>query len=185
MAAVRISALLFLALIVGCGPVEPPKFLPLTRAGLMEIFKPSRLETVAIPEKDITPEIKTLRAQGDTVWVAFAKSGQLRIATAGDGERIHSLRIWIPLVNNSEAENKAIFASLSALFVAIYPDWPQAKEWPHQSLGSSWAATAREMNPKTRRGLAPGQPDDLIPSKKPETSRHRHLVFRRILLSMP
>jgi hypothetical protein len=103
------------------------------------------------------------------VWVFHSKANQMRVAMAGRGEQVHSLRILVAVVNNSEEKNKQVFASLAALFSAIYPNWPQAKDWPMESLNSSWASTAREMNPKTRTGKPSSDgSDDLIPTQRIE-----------------
>ena len=59
-------------------------------------------------------------------------------AMAGNGEKVHSLRISVPVVNHSEEESRRVFKALSAVFEAVYPDWPMARDWPVRSAQEAW-----------------------------------------------
>ena len=126
-------------------PVQAEEFLPVDRKKILDFFSSDKFEQIQVPDQQGTADMKRLRAGGDTVWLFYSKASQTRIAMAGRGDLIHSVRIVVAVVNNSEEKNEKVLASLSALFSAIYPNWPQARDWPSKSLDSSWSATAQMM----------------------------------------
>ncbi|HET7084964.1 MAG TPA: hypothetical protein VFI23_09360 [Rhizomicrobium sp.] len=165
MTVIRITLASLLAILVAI-PVQAQTFLPIDRSKVLSLFGADNFKEMPIPAENAPADIKQLQADGDTVWIFYDKSIQTRIAMAGHDGHIHSLRILVAVVNNSEQINNQVLAALSSLFSTIYPDWSEAKEWPRQSLSLSWSATAREMNPNTRRGASTGTEDDLIPSRR-------------------
>ncbi len=92
----------------------------------------------------------------DTISVIQKKEVPLVIIVAGKGETIHSLHIYFPVVNNSEAQNQAGLKFLSALFKRLYPTWTGAEKWPEDSLRASWNASPLITH------RAPTDPDSLI-----------------------
>lgn len=84
---------------------------------------------------------ETQRLAPATIWLLFGKNLPYRVAMAGEGERVHSLRIGVPVVNHGEKESAAAFMALAQLFTALYPEWPGAAEWPGQSLAATWDAS--------------------------------------------
>lgn len=74
----------------------------------------------------------------DSVWFMHGPELPIWVIMAGSGERVHSLKITVPVVNHSESESDRVFAALAELFSAVYPDWPEAREWPVQSLQAAW-----------------------------------------------
>jgi hypothetical protein len=100
-----------------------------------------------------------LRGNGDTVWVAFNAKLNFRLAMAGRGDRVHSICIFIPILNLSAAQSAETFKALSSFFETEFPDWRGAKDWPAQSLNSSWQATGNAMDKK------PFDPDAIVTKK--------------------
>lgn len=88
---------------------------------------------------------------GDTVGVATMGNPPLRVTFAAQGERVHTIRIYVPVVSyrDKQAADR-VFANLSSLFARTYPNWPAAKDWPKESLGKSWNAHPSLTNKPVR-----------------------------------
>ena len=86
-------------------------------------------------------DVDTARLGSDTVWLLYGQSLPYWIAMSGDGEKVHSLKVSVPVVNHGEKESKAAFDALTQLFTTLYPDWPEAAGWPGRSLTASWQAS--------------------------------------------
>ena len=78
---------------------------------------------------------------------------------AGSGDKLHSLRVYIPILNLSREQGDKVFEILRAFFTAEFPHWKEAKDWPTQSMTSAWNASAKAMDRK------PFNPDDIIAKK--------------------
>lgn len=91
-------------------------------------------------------ELNELHASGETVWrVTRGPGEEAAMATmAGKDEAVHTLRIMAG-TDRPEAESEALLEDLEALFQRVYPDWPEAREWPKRSLIEAW-----EMSPLVR-----------------------------------
>ena len=86
-------------------------------------------------------EADTNRLGSSTVWLLYGQNLPYWIAMSGDGEKVHSLKVSVPVVNHGKKESKAAFDALTQLFTTLYPDWPEATEWPGRSLAASWEAS--------------------------------------------
>ena len=95
-------------------------------------------------------------APGDTVWGILGEKRPLGIVMAGEGERIHTIHIYFPIVNESETQSREAIKLMDALFARVYPDWPGAQTWPQDSLGASWNGSPLVTH------TVPTDPNDLI-----------------------
>jgi hypothetical protein len=155
---------LFIAALGTCPPVSAAEtagsWLPLERSALIEVLSqgaeanPPTVQTLdeylaqkhdaskAEPtpsEKADSPTIAaSKRLAPDTIWLVYGPEFPFWVAMAGDGERIHSVRITVPVVNHSAEENDRAFSALSDLFKRIYPQASDADTWPKLSLGAAW-----------------------------------------------
>lgn len=91
----------------------------------------------------------------NTVWIMYGAELPYWVAMAGNGEKVHSLRVTVPVVNHSAEESGRALGALSKLFTAIYPKRPDAAKWPVDSLGPAW-----EAHPLARK-TPPDNPDDV------------------------
>ncbi len=78
-------------------------------------------------------------APDDTIWIVSEPAVPFMVVMAGRGEHIHSLRVTVPVVKYLKGEVERVYSFLSDLFEAIYPDWPEAKNWPRRSLNEAWS----------------------------------------------
>ncbi|MDT3688092.1 MAG: hypothetical protein RO009_23990 [Pseudorhodoplanes sp.] len=114
--------------------IETPEDLFVTtKAGDQKVI--AKLESRFKAEKS---RLSNALASGETVWVASNPEIPLSVIAAGEGERIHTLRVNFPIVNYTESQSKRALDALSALFMSVYPEWTEANEWPKQSLKNSW-----------------------------------------------
>jgi len=95
-------------------------------------------------------------AEDDAVWSISGKGLPLGIFMAGQGERIHTIHIYFPVVNESETQSREAIELMDALFARVYPDWPGARQWPQDSLGASWNGSPLVTH------TMPKDPNDLI-----------------------
>ncbi len=133
-------------------------WLRLSRTQIMHIFEVSsaqELPSGTQPRRDIA----RLQDEGDTVWVSVNEKMQFRLAMAGRGDKVHSLRVYIPILNLSSEQSDKVFEILKAFFAAEFPQWQEAKDWPTQSMASAWKGSGNAMDRK------PFNPDELITKK--------------------
>lgn len=133
-------------------------WLSLSRAQIMRIFDVSSAQEVPNspqPRRDIA----RLQDEGDTVWVSVNEKLQFQLAMAGRGDKVHSLRVYILIVNLSHEQSDKTFEILKVFFAAEFPQWKEAKDWPTQSITSAWNASAKAMDKK------PFNTDDIITKK--------------------
>lgn len=125
------------------------KWLPLSRTQITQQFEITKVDEVPGRTSGRVPiDVAALRNEGDTIWAGVNEKLDFRLAMAGVGENVHSIRLYIPVVNNSEEQNDKIFKMLVSFFITAFPDWPEAKNWPQESMSSSWSAMANEMEKK-------------------------------------
>ncbi len=105
---------------------------------LAELRRADTADSRAAARREAHLQAELERLSPDTVWLVSGPGLPFQAVMAGDGERVHSLRIWVPVVNHSEAESKRTFEALSALFATVYPDWADARRWPGESLVTAW-----------------------------------------------
>jgi hypothetical protein len=158
----RIAQWVFAAMVltVQASPAESAEdgWLSLSRTEIMRIFDVSSAQALPSsprPRRDIAQ----LQDEGDTVWVSVNEKLQFRLAMAGRGDKVHSLRIYIPILNLSHEQSDKVFEILKAFFAGEFPQWKEAKDWPMQSMASAWNASAKAMDRK------PYNPNDLIAEK--------------------
>ena len=125
-------------------PLKEPKPLDvwLTAKRLELRSKPGQLRGVeayfANSRNFITP--------GETLWLpGGGHEDNIQFALVGRGDRIHSFRVVVGEVNMFRDEGKKTKSFLSALFQKIYPNWPEATQWPLKSLKESWKISERLM----------------------------------------
>ena len=91
---------------------------------------------------------KMLKGRGDVIsnnrWF---KSG-FDMVMAGDGKRLHTLKITLRPVNTGKVEFDKSLAVLSDLLIAIYPDRPEVKKWPMETIMVAW-----DSYPQSRIGI--------------------------------
>jgi len=104
-------------------------------------------------------DVARLQGDGDTIWVSVNEKLQFRLAMAGRGDKVHSLRVFIPIVNLSHEQSDKVFELLKAFFSAEFPQWGAAKDWPAQSLTTAWNASANAMDRKAF------NPDEIVTKK--------------------
>lgn len=102
-------------------------------------------------------ELEEIHAAGETVWqVASAPDEEMAMITmAGKGEAVHTLRLVVA-TDRPEAESEILFKNLGILFQRVYPDWPEARAWPKESLIEAW-----NMSPLVREESLEN-PDDAV-----------------------
>src|ERR1700678_1465097 len=91
------------------------RWLSLSRTQIMRIFDVSAAQAVPSsprPRRDIA----RLQDDGDTVWVSVNEKLQFRLSMAGRGDKVHSLRVYIPILNLSPAQSDRVFDILKAFF---------------------------------------------------------------------
>jgi hypothetical protein len=148
-------------------PVRAEEFLPIIRAGVLDLFKPDNIQQILISDEKATPDIKQLRARSDSVWLANDVSSQARIAMAGEGDKIHTIRIMVAVVNNSEQQNNHVFASLSALFPSSIRIGSRRRIGRCGALIRLGLPQPGKWTPRPKRGTpSGGNLDDLIPFKR-------------------
>lgn len=112
-------------------------WLPLNREELIAAAL-NAIET-EFPEGLMHSEFRERENPDDTVWFYLEQENfPYSMALVGSGSRIHSLKIFIPVVNLDRADTDKAFRSVSEIFAAIFPDWTNAKEWPKKSLRLAW-----------------------------------------------
>lgn len=95
---------------------------------------------------------------GDSVLIAATEKPPLSVTFAAQGERVHTIRVFVPVVSYRDKRNAdQVFTNLSNLFARIYPTWRGARNWPKDSLGKSWNAHPWLTKQPLR------DPNDLIP----------------------
>ncbi|HEX4080568.1 MAG TPA: hypothetical protein VHX61_17030 [Rhizomicrobium sp.] len=133
-------------------------WLRLSRTQIMRMFGVSSAQACPRSAKS-GRDVARLQAEGDTVWISVNKVLQFRLAMAGRGDRVHSLRVYVPIVNLSPARGDKVVAILRAFLTAEFPHWKEAKDWPTQSMASAWNASGNAMDRK------PFSPNDIITRK--------------------
>lgn len=98
-------------------------------------------------------------APGETAWVLNDPALPFTVVMVGSGERIHSLRVGIALVNSNQRENEAAFARLSDLYAVLYPSWADARIWLFGSFQNAWNKSVVAAQ------TPPDDPDDLFVRK--------------------
>jgi hypothetical protein len=126
----------------------------------------SRSEFVAKVERlwgqgDLEPEVLKLDRsdlhsrscfanEDDTVWDLKAGpetvSGPLtRMALVGDGDSIHTISVYFPIVSAAGHSDTAIKV-LNGIFQYLAPGWADASTWTETSLVESWEIVANVMD---------------------------------------
>ena len=135
-------------------------WLPLTRPETLELLfqeygdnpprSPSLDDMLAALRANPQPNDKNLERAAEaiaairarlapaTVWHAVSPDSSFSVYMAGAGKRLHSLRIAVYVVNNSKEQNARVFRALSKLFTELYPESPNAADWPTESLDAAW-----------------------------------------------
>jgi hypothetical protein len=137
-------------LLLGQAPLamaNDDKWLALNRMEIMRLFRVADAKEVR-EGKGAPMDVHLLRGRGDTVWVGMNQNGNFRLAMAGRGDKVHSIRVFVPIVNLSDKQNDQTFQMLNSFFAAEFPDWRGAKSWSSQSMSSSWSASANAMERK-------------------------------------
>lgn len=98
-----------------------------------------------------TRELETEKARlanalsaGESVWIATNPAIPLSVVMAGKDDRIHTVRVTVPIVNYSKTQSERALKVLSELFRLAYPDWTEAKDWPIRSLTDAWNTFGRK-----------------------------------------
>jgi hypothetical protein len=123
---------------------EADRWLPLKRSELLALLTqgdasfPFKVTTL-----DDANSLKTepsARLLEDDVWSISDETTPMSVTVASRGEDVHSIRVWIAPVNfRSDEQGNRIFALIVAIFTRIYPNWPEAAEWPAKSFAESWS----------------------------------------------
>ena len=152
-----IAAAVLLSLAARAGAAEPDAWLPLTKSQVVAIaaqMLPAGYLTA--PRLALSTDQRDGLAPGDTVWQIRGKDVPLGITLAGQGERIHTIHIYFPIVNESKEQADLAFTLMGALFSRIYPGWPGAAKWPEDSLNAAWNASPLMSHTQ------PADPNDLV-----------------------
>jgi hypothetical protein len=134
------------------------RWLALSRAQIMRLFEVADAKEVH-DSKSAPRDVLLLHANGDTVWVGINQSAKFRLAMAGRGEQVHSIRVFVPVVNLSKKQGYETVKMLTGFFEAALPEWREARKWPEQSMSLSWSAAANAMERK------PFDPENIIAKK--------------------
>jgi hypothetical protein len=137
---------------------ENDKWLPLSRMEIMRVFQVLAVKEVR-DSKTAPTDVLPLHAKGDTVWIGMDKNSDFRLAMAGRGNKVHSIRLYVPILNLSKKQSEETFKMLAAFFEAAMPRWAGAKIWPEESLMTSWSASGNAMDHK------PFNREDIITKK--------------------
>ncbi|WP_193371075.1 hypothetical protein [Pelagibius marinus] len=121
---------------------------------LLDSHRPADTPAAERAESKALAEME--RMAPDSIWVMHGSELPFWVTMAGDDERIHSLRILMPVVKHSEEESRRAFETLSALFAALHPGSPDAANWPEESFRTAW-----ENYPLWYKNLLP-DPDDVF-----------------------
>jgi hypothetical protein len=155
-------ALLTTILIASVSPAIASDWLPLTKSQIVNLTVGSaNVESLKIKLGDEQTKAKYAKslAADESMWVAHNPALAMAIAMAGKDENIHTIRIPVPFTSMVPKERgDRVFRLLSDLFSNIYPDWPEARDWPKSSLKEAWDKynEARKM---------PAEPNDQIIKK--------------------
>jgi hypothetical protein len=158
------GALLTTILIAFASPTIASDWLPLTKSQIVKLTVGSAntesLKIELVDEKTKVKKTKSL-AVDESVWVAANAALAMGILMAGKDESIHTIRIPIITLGMSKYQEKAdrVFKLLSDLFSNVYPDWPEARDWPMSSLEKAW-----NIHPLVTNKM-PTDPNDLIIKK--------------------
>ncbi len=141
-------------------PAQDARFLPLTKSAIVALVAES-LQSKALKAEPMTlpPAQRSGLAPDDSVWRIVASPIPVAIFIAGKDENVYALHVYFPVVRANPEDGKRIGAMLSALFKAIYPNWPDAEKWPQASLATTWNASPLMHKP------IPADPNDLIDKK--------------------
>ncbi|MEQ9209728.1 MAG: hypothetical protein RLN96_07795, partial [Pseudomonadales bacterium] len=75
----------------------------------------------------------------DTIYLLDNPNFSLPVLIAGDGEKIHTIRMMVPLVNYSREEQELGFSFLSDIHEKAFGfAWTAARTWPRDSLEATW-----------------------------------------------
>lgn len=91
---------------------------------------------------DPAEEVTCFLRPGDTA-AFISATGSIGITLVGGEEKVHTLSISYSALNDGDSETTGLF--LDSLFQHLLPNWDNAPIWAKQSLGESWAATARSQ----------------------------------------
>jgi hypothetical protein len=124
--------------------------------GWLRLSRPQIMRHFAVASAPASPndagqpeDVARLQSEGDTVWIATNEKPAFRLVMAGRGDKVHSLRLFIPLVNMSSQERDEALRRAKAFFSAEFADWAGAAEWPSQSLEAAWNASAKAMETRS------------------------------------
>jgi hypothetical protein len=82
----------------------------------------------------------------DEIQFLLSPDFSLAILVAGEGDKIHTVRMMVPLVNYTRDDQERAFAFLEQLHVRAFSSkWDGAKDWPKTSLATAWNLVATEM----------------------------------------
>lgn len=98
----------------------------------------------------------------ETAAILIDEKLPISVVIAGIGDSVHTIRVTLPTVNNSEEANDRALRVLGVLFKAIYPTWTEAGTWPKTSLETAW-----KMSPFVRKEPLEN-PDDVIIRRRME-----------------
>jgi hypothetical protein len=77
---------------------------------------------------------------GDDIWIVGDDAVPFGAIMAGRGDDIHTIRLRVVTVSvRSREEGARINTMLSAVFSRIYPNWPEAAQWPAKSFADTWS----------------------------------------------
>ena len=152
-----VSALVLFAISgrIPAAAADENKWLVVNRSQITRLFQVEDAKEVQ-DEKGLPVDVHILRISGDSVWVGSNKKLNFRLAMAGRGEKVHSIRVFIPILDLTKQQSEETFKILAALFEAAIPGWKDASNWPMKSMNTSWSASANAMDRK------PFNPDDII-----------------------
>lgn len=161
----RLAGVLLTTVLIASGsPAAAADWLPLTRSQIVNLTVGSaNTEAMKIELVDEQTKAGKTRfvAADESVWVATNSALAMGILMAGRDENIHTIRIPVFTLGMSAHQEKAdrVFRLLSDLVSAIFPDWPEARNWPMGSMKEAWNANPLAIK-KT-----PADPNDQIIKK--------------------
>jgi len=159
---VMVSLIMAMLPIVSLAASAADVWLPLTKTQIISQTVGSasieNLKVELVDAETLAKKTRSLEAN-ESVWVALNSALAMVMVLAGKGENIHSIRV--PVITLAERENlEGVFRLLSGLFKSIYPDWPEAQDWPKASLEAAW-----NMSPLVKKTM-PTDPNDQIVKKR-------------------
>jgi len=71
------------------------------------------------------------------VWRIPNEATPFGFAMVGKGEKIHSLKVMVPIVDYRDKDWEQTERIVSNLFKTVFPDWPKAGGWPLKSANKA------------------------------------------------